>query len=95
MRKSFREQLQSIGEELKAQFQAAQKTKGEINVTSVIESVLQEQAKRGTILLPNSDEMELEYELPKLPHSEHSGRGSMQQPLTTSSRGSSLPRGNG
>jgi D-mannonate dehydratase len=78
MRKSFREQPQSSGEELKAQFQAAQKTKGEIDVTSVIESVLQEQAKRGRIPLPNSDEMESEYELPKLPCSECSGRGSIQ-----------------
>jgi cytochrome c556 len=42
MRKSFSKQLQSIREELKAQFQAAQKTKGEIDVTLVIESILQE-----------------------------------------------------
>jgi hypothetical protein len=40
MRKSFREQLQSITEELKAQFQAAQRTKKEIDITSAIESVL-------------------------------------------------------
>jgi hypothetical protein len=42
MRKSFKEQLQSIREELKAQFQATQKTKKEIDVTLAIESVLQE-----------------------------------------------------
>jgi hypothetical protein len=42
MKTLFQEQLQSIGEELKAQFQAAQKSKGEIDVTSVIESILQE-----------------------------------------------------
>jgi aspartokinase len=78
MRKSFREQLQSIGEELTAQFQAAQKTKGEIDVTSVIKSILQERAKKGRIPLPNSDEMESEYELPEPPCSKHSGRGSIQ-----------------
>jgi hypothetical protein len=42
MRISLREQLQSIGEELKAQFQAAQKMQREIDITSAIESVLQE-----------------------------------------------------
>lgn len=45
MRKSFREQLQSIGEELKAQFQVTQRTNGEIDVNSVIESALQEWAR--------------------------------------------------
>jgi hypothetical protein len=44
MRKSFREQLQSIGEELKNQFQAAQRTKKEIDVILAIESILQERA---------------------------------------------------
>jgi hypothetical protein len=46
MRKSFREKLQSIGEELKAQFQATQKTKKEINVASAFQSVLQEWARQ-------------------------------------------------
>jgi hypothetical protein len=78
MRKSFREQLQSIGVELKAQFQAAQKAKKEIDVASAIESVLQEQARLGRIPLPDSDEMESEYELPEPLCSEHSGRGSIQ-----------------
>jgi hypothetical protein len=95
IRKSFREQLQSIGEELKAQFQAAQKNKGEIDVTSVIKSVLQERARQGRIPLPNSDEMESEYELPEPPSSERSGRGSIQRSRTTGSRGSSPPMGNG
>jgi hypothetical protein len=44
MRKSFREQLQSIREELKDQFQAAQRTKKEIDIASVIDSILQERA---------------------------------------------------
>jgi hypothetical protein len=78
MRKSFRGQLQSIGEELKAQFQAVQKTKKEINVASAIESILQERARLGRIPLPNSDEMQSEYKLPEPPCSEHSGRGSIQ-----------------
>jgi hypothetical protein len=78
MRKSFREQLESIGEELKAQFQAAQETKREIDVTSAIESLLEERARVGGIPLPDSDEMESEYELPDPPCSEHSGRGSIQ-----------------
>jgi hypothetical protein len=95
MRKSFREQLQSIGEELKAQFQAAQKTKRGIDVTSAIKSVLQEWARLGRMPLPDSDEMESEYELPGPPCSEHSGRGSIQWSITTGSRGSSPPRGNG
>jgi hypothetical protein len=78
MRKSFRKQLQSIGEELKAQFQAAQKTRREIDVLSAIESVLQEWARQGGIPLPDSDEMELEYKLPEPRHSEYSGRSSIQ-----------------
>jgi hypothetical protein len=78
MRTSFREQLQSIGEELKAQFQAAQKTKRGIDITSAIESVLQEWARLRRMLLPNSDKMESEYELPGPPCSKHSGRGSIQ-----------------
>jgi hypothetical protein len=77
MRKSFQEQLQSIGEEMKAQFQAAQKTRKEIDVTLAIKSVLQEQAKQGVIPLPNSDEPESEYKLPEPQQSEHSGRGSI------------------
>jgi hypothetical protein len=78
MRKSFREQLQSIGEELKDQFHATQRTKKEIDVASVIDSILQERAWLGRIPLPNSKEVESEYDLPQLPHSEHSGRGSIQ-----------------
>jgi hypothetical protein len=76
MRKSFREQLQSIREELKDQFQATQRTKREINVTSAIESILQERVRLGRILLPDS-EVGLEYDLPPPPHSERSGRGSI------------------
>jgi hypothetical protein len=78
MRKSYREQLQSIREELKAQLQAAQKTKKEIDIASATESVLQEWARLRRIPLPNSDEMESEYELPEPPHTKHLGRGSIQ-----------------
>jgi hypothetical protein len=49
MRTSFRDQLQSIGEELKAQFQATWRTKREIDITSAIESILQEWARQGRI----------------------------------------------
>jgi hypothetical protein len=64
MRKSFREQLQSIREELKDQFQAAQRTKKEIDVASVIDSILQERVWLGRILLPDSEAVESEYDLP-------------------------------
>jgi hypothetical protein len=93
MRKSFREQLQSIAEERKDQFQATQRTKKEIDVTSAIDSVLQERAWLGRIALPDSEEVESEYDLPPLPHSDRSGRGSIQRSRTTSSRGSSPPQG--
>jgi Skp family chaperone for outer membrane proteins len=77
MRRSFQEELQSIGEELKVQFQSAQQSCKDIDVTSVIDSVLEQRAQRGRIPLPNSDEMESEYDLPPPPRSEQSGRGSM------------------
>jgi uncharacterized FlaG/YvyC family protein len=41
MQRSFREQLQTIGEELKQQFQSAQKAMKEIDVASVIDSILE------------------------------------------------------
>jgi aspartokinase len=41
MRKSLREELQSIGEELKVQFQSAQQSRKGIDVTSVIDSILE------------------------------------------------------
>jgi hypothetical protein len=44
MRKSFREELQSIGEELKVQFQSAQQSRRGIDVDSVIDSVLEQHA---------------------------------------------------
>jgi Skp family chaperone for outer membrane proteins len=44
MRRSFREELQSIGEELKVQFQWAQQSCKDIDVTSVIDSVLEQRA---------------------------------------------------
>jgi hypothetical protein len=44
MRKLLREQLQSIGEELKDQFWALQRTTKEIDVALVIDSMLQERA---------------------------------------------------
>jgi hypothetical protein len=93
MRKSFREQLQSIGEDLKDQFQAAQRTKKEIDVTSAIESVLQERAWLGRIPLPNSEEVGSEYDLLPPLRSERSGRGSIRRSRTTSLRGSSPPQG--
>jgi hypothetical protein len=46
MRKSCREELQSIGEELKVQFQSAQQSHKDIDVTSVIDSVLEQRARR-------------------------------------------------
>jgi hypothetical protein len=41
MQKSFQEELQSIREELKVQFQSAQQSCKDIDVTSVIDSVLE------------------------------------------------------
>jgi hypothetical protein len=78
MRKLFREQLQSIGEELKNQFQATQRTKKEINITSAIESILQERVWLGRIPLPNSKEVGSEYNLLPPPCSKYSGRGSIR-----------------
>jgi hypothetical protein len=52
--------------------------KKEINIALAIESILQERAKLGTIPLPDSDEVESEYDLPQPPHSIHSGRRSIQ-----------------
>jgi hypothetical protein len=59
MRKSFREQVQSIREELKDQFLATQRTKKEIDVASVIDSILHERVWLGRIPLPDSKEAEL------------------------------------
>jgi hypothetical protein len=70
MRKSFQEELQSIGEELKVQFQSAQQSPKDIDVTSIINSVLEQRARPGRIPLPNSDETESEYDLPPPPCSE-------------------------
>jgi ABC-type nitrate/sulfonate/bicarbonate transport system substrate-binding protein len=44
MRKSFREEIQSIGEELKVQFQSAQQSCKGIDVTLVIDSILEQHA---------------------------------------------------
>jgi hypothetical protein len=93
MQKSFREELQSIGEELKVQFQSAQQSRKDIDVTSVIESVLEQCALWGRVPLPDSDEMESEYNLPPPPCSEWSGRGSNPSARTTQSRDSSPPSG--
>jgi hypothetical protein len=41
MWKSFREELQYIGEELKVQFQSAQQSYKDIDVTLVIDSILE------------------------------------------------------
>jgi hypothetical protein len=91
MRRSFREELQSIGQELKVQFQSAQQSRKDINVTSVIDSVLEQRAQRGRIPLPDSSEIESEYDLPPPPRSERSGRGSIRRGRTTESRDSSPP----
>jgi hypothetical protein len=92
-RRSFREELQSIGEELKVQFQSAQQSRKDIDVTSGIDSILEECAQRGRIPLLNSDDTESEYDLPPPPCSERSGRGSILRGRTTESRDSSLPSG--
>jgi hypothetical protein len=93
MQKSFREELQSIGEELKVQFQSAQQSRKDIDVTSVIDSVLEQRARRGRIPLLDSDEMESECDLPPPPCSERSGRGSIPRTRMTDSRDSSPPSG--
>jgi hypothetical protein len=93
MRKLFREELQSIREELKVQFQSAQQSRKDIDVTSIIDSVLEQRARRGRIPLPNSDETDSEYDLPPPPCSERSGRGSIPRGRTTESRDSSPPSG--
>jgi hypothetical protein len=89
MRKSFREELQSIGEELKVKFQSAHQSHRDIDVTSVIDSVLEQRARWGRIPLLDSDEMESEYDLPPPPRSEQSGRGSIPTARMTESRDSS------
>jgi hypothetical protein len=93
MRTSFREELQSIGEELKVQFQSAQQSCNDIDVTSVIDSVLEQRARWGRVPLPNNDETESEYDLPPPLHSERPGRGSIPRGITTGSRDSSPPSG--
>jgi hypothetical protein len=93
MRTLFREELQSIGEELKGQFQLAQQSHKDIDVTTVIDSILQQWAQWGRIPLPDSDEAESEYDLPPTPRSERSGRGSIPRTRTTESRDSSPPSG--
>jgi hypothetical protein len=93
MRKWFREELQSIGEELKVQFQSAQQSCKDIDVTSIIDSVLEQRACRGRIPLPDSDGMESEYDLPPPPHSQRVCRGSIPRTRTTESRDSSPPSG--
>jgi hypothetical protein len=67
MRKSFREELQSIGEELKVQFQSAQQSRKGIDVTSVIDSVLEQHARWGRVPLPNDDDTDSLYNLPPPP----------------------------
>jgi hypothetical protein len=93
MRKSFREELQSIGEELKVQFQLAQQSCRGIDIDSVIDIVLEQHAQQGRVPLPNDDEMDLLYNLPPLPCSERAGRGSIPRGRTTESRDSSPPGG--
>jgi DNA polymerase III alpha subunit (gram-positive type) len=93
MRRSFREELQSIGEELKVQFQSAQQSHKNIDVTSVIDSVLEQRARRGRVHLPNDEGTESEHDLPPPPRSERSGRGSIPRERTTESRDSSPPGG--
>jgi hypothetical protein len=91
MRKSFWEELQSIGEELKVQFQSAQQSCKGIDVILVIDSILEQHARQGRIPLPNSNEADSEYDLPPLPYSERLGRGSILRGRTMESRDSSPP----
>jgi hypothetical protein len=92
MRRSLREELQSIGEELKVQFQSAQQSRKDIDIPSIIDSVLEQHARRGRIPLPNSDdETDSLYDLPPPPRSERSGRGSIPRGRMTESRDSSPP----
>jgi hypothetical protein len=91
MWKSFREELQSIGEELKVQFQSAQQSCRGIDVDSVIDSVLEQHARWGRIPLPNDDDTYSLYNLPPPPCSERSGRGSIPRGRMTECRGSSPP----
>jgi hypothetical protein len=93
MRKSFREELQSIGEELKVQFQSAQQSRKGIDITSVIDSVLEQHARWGRVPLPYDDETDSLYDLPPPPCSERSGRGSIPRGRITVSRDSSPPSG--
>jgi hypothetical protein len=93
MRRSFREELQSIGEELKVQFQSAQQSRKNIDVTSVIDSILEQHARWGRVPLPNVDDTDSLYDLPPPPRSERSGRGSIRRGRTMDSRGSSPPSG--
>jgi hypothetical protein len=93
MRKSFWEELQSIGEELKVHFQSAQQSGKGIDVTSVIDSILKQHARRGRIPIPNSNETDSEYDLPPPPCSKRSGRGSIPRGSMTESRDSSPPGG--
>jgi hypothetical protein len=93
MWKSLREELQSIREELKVQFQSAQQSRKGIDVTSVIDSILKQHAQRGRVPLPNDDETDSLYDLPPPPRSERSGRGSIPRGRTTESRDSSPPGG--
>jgi hypothetical protein len=91
MWKLFREELQSIGEELKVQSQSAQQSCRGIDVDSVIDSILEQHARWGRIPLPNDDETDSLYNLPPPPHSERSGRGSILRGRTMDSQGSSPP----
>jgi hypothetical protein len=93
MRRLFQEELQSIGEELKVQFQSAQQSCKGFDVTSVIDSILEQHARWGRVPLPNDDDTDSLYNLPPPPRSERSGRGSILRGRTTESRGSSPPGG--
>jgi hypothetical protein len=93
MWRSFPEELQSIREELKVQFQSAQQSCKDIDITSVIDSILEQCAQWGRVPLLNDNEMDSLYDLPPPPHSEHSGRGSIPRGRTTGSRDSSPPGG--
>jgi hypothetical protein len=78
---------------LKVQFQSAQQSCKDIDVTSVIESILEQRAQWGRVPLPNDDEMDSLYDLPPPPGSEQLGRGSIPRGRITESRDSSPPSG--
>jgi hypothetical protein len=93
MQNAFLEELQSIGKELKVQFQSAQQSHKGIDITSVIDSILKQHTQWGRVPLLNDDETDSLYDLPPTPCREQSGKGSIPRGRMTESRDSSPPSG--